>query len=88
MVSPQRHERVYELFLKARDLDGAACSGAIAVLHTAGAFFLMAFVIAHVYLTTTGRTPTSNLEAMITGYEELEEDVTETETETEVETES
>ncbi|MCA9265053.1 MAG: cytochrome b/b6 domain-containing protein [Planctomycetales bacterium] len=47
---------------------------AIAIVHTLGAFCLIAFVIAHVYLTTTGRTMTSNLEAMITGYEELEED--------------
>jgi thiosulfate reductase cytochrome b subunit len=45
----------------------------IALLHTAGAFFLAAFVIAHVYLITTGRTPVSNLKAMITGYEELDE---------------
>ena len=68
---PQRHG------IEALNVDGL---GTIAVLHTAGAFFLVAFVIAHVYLTTTGRTPTSNLEAMITGYEELEEDVTEVET--------
>ena len=46
----------------------------IAVLHTAGAFFLVAFVIAHVYLITTGQTVTSNLKAMLTGYEELEEE--------------
>lgn len=45
----------------------------IALLHTAGAFLLLVFVIAHVYLITTGRTPTSNLKAMITGYEELDE---------------
>jgi len=43
----------------------------IAVVHTAAAFILVAFVIAHVYLTTTGHTVTSNLKAMITGYEEL-----------------
>lgn len=42
----------------------------IAVTHTAGAFLLVAFVIVHVYLTTTGGSPTSNLRAMITGYEE------------------
>lgn len=46
----------------------------IAVFHTAGAFLLVAFVIAHVYLITTGHTATSNLKAMITGYEELETD--------------
>ena len=44
----------------------------IALLHTAGAFFLVAFVIAHVYLISTGRTPVSNLKAMITGYEEID----------------
>ena len=42
----------------------------IAVVHTAGAFLLVAFVVAHVYLITTGRTLTSNLKAMITGDEE------------------
>ena len=45
----------------------------IAVLHTIGAFLLVAFFIAHVYLITTGQTVTSNLKAMITGYEELPE---------------
>jgi thiosulfate reductase cytochrome b subunit len=44
----------------------------IALLHTLGAFFLIAFVIAHIYLITTGSTPTSNLKTMITGYEEVE----------------
>lgn len=46
----------------------------IAVVHTAGAFLLVAFLIAHLYLITTGHTLTSNLKAMLTGYEELEED--------------
>lgn len=46
----------------------------IALFHTAGAFLLMAFVIVHLYLITTGETITSNLKAMITGYEELESD--------------
>jgi thiosulfate reductase cytochrome b subunit len=43
----------------------------IAMFHTLGAFLLVAFFIAHIYLITTGRTITSNLKAMITGYEEL-----------------
>ncbi|HEY0866096.1 MAG TPA: cytochrome b/b6 domain-containing protein [Fimbriimonas sp.] len=42
----------------------------IAALHTLGAFALMSFLIAHLYLMTTGRTATSNLKAMLTGYEE------------------
>jgi thiosulfate reductase cytochrome b subunit len=48
----------------------------IAVIHTAGAFMLVAFVIFHLYLITTGATLTSNLKAMLTGYEELEDDKT------------
>jgi len=44
----------------------------IALFHTAAAFLLMAFVIVHLYLITTGATVTSNLKAMITGYEELD----------------
>jgi thiosulfate reductase cytochrome b subunit len=45
--------------------------GPIALLHTAGSFALVAFLIAHLYLSTTGETPTSNLKAMITGWEEI-----------------
>jgi thiosulfate reductase cytochrome b subunit len=45
--------------------------GAVAVLHTIGAYLLVAFLVSHLYLMTTGRTATSNLRAMITGYEEL-----------------
>lgn len=44
---------------------------AIAVVHTLGAFALVCFLIAHLYLMTTGTTMTSNLKAMITGYEDL-----------------
>jgi thiosulfate reductase cytochrome b subunit len=47
--------------------------GTIAVWHTFGAFVLMAFVIIHVYMTTTGERPTSNIKAMVTGYEDVEE---------------
>lgn len=46
----------------------------IAIIHTFGAFLLIAFIIAHVYLITTGHTILSNLRAMITGYEELEDE--------------
>lgn len=55
----------------------------IALIHTAGAFMLVVFIIAHLYLITTGRTLTSNLEAMITGYEELESNENDLETEEE-----
>ncbi len=61
---PQRHG------VEALGLDGLET---VAALHTAGAFFLVAFVLAHVYLITTGETATAHLKAMITGYEEAHE---------------
>ncbi|HHJ10193.1 MAG TPA: cytochrome B, partial [Bacteroidetes bacterium] len=36
-----------------------------------GAFLLLAFVVGHVYLTTTGLKPLSAIKAMITGWEEM-----------------
>ena len=44
----------------------------IATWHTFGAFMLITFLIVHVYMTTTGETLTSNIKAMITGFEEFE----------------
>ena len=35
--------------------------GTIALWHTLGAFLLMSFLVVHVYMTTTGHTPTSNI---------------------------
>ncbi len=46
----------------------------IAIIHTIAAFALVAFVIVHLYLITTGHTIGANLKAMMTGYEELETD--------------
>ena len=43
----------------------------VAVIHTLGAFLLIGFFVAHVYLATTGGTLTSNLKAMVTGFEDL-----------------
>jgi len=54
----------------------------VAILHTFGAFLLVSFFIIHLYLITTGRTVISNLKAMITGYEDLPDAVTEKKTET------
>lgn len=45
----------------------------IAYIHTVGAYILITFVIIHLYLITTGRTLTSNLIAMITGWETMDE---------------
>jgi thiosulfate reductase cytochrome b subunit len=43
----------------------------IAVGHTIGAFLMLIFLIAHIYLITAGATLTSHLKAMITGWEEV-----------------
>ena len=42
----------------------------VAWAHTAGAFLMLAFLITHVYLITTGPTLTAHLKAMVTGWEE------------------
>jgi len=44
----------------------------VAFFHTLGAFMVLIFFIAHVYLATAGHTPTSHIKAMITGWEEVE----------------
>jgi len=45
----------------------------LGLIHTLGAWLFAAFVVMHVYLTTTGHTPLANLKAMILGYEDLPE---------------
>ena len=44
----------------------------IAIGHTVGAFLMLAFLISHLYLATTGHNVSSQLKAMITGWEEVE----------------
>ena len=41
-------------------------------IHTLIAWFFAAFVVLHIYLTTTGHTPFAAIKAMITGWEEVE----------------
>lgn len=43
----------------------------LAPLHAMGAWLFIAFTIMHIYLTTTGHTPLSNLIGMITGWEDI-----------------
>lgn len=43
--------------------------GAIAMVHVAVAWLFVAFVIMHIYLTTTGHSPLAHIQAMITGHE-------------------
>ena len=44
----------------------------LAPFHTLISWLLAAFIVAHVYLTTTGHTPTANIKAMIVGWDEVE----------------
>ncbi len=48
--------------------------GTMAFLHVLGAYLLLVFTFGHIYLTTTGHTPLSNIKAMITGWEDIEEE--------------
>lgn len=45
----------------------------LALVHLGCAFAILAFVIVHVYMTTTGHTLTSHIAAMFSGWEEVEE---------------
>lgn len=64
---------VYLLYDLWSDVSGAGDLLAIvAFLHTLSAFAMMAFVIIHVYMTTTGETPFHYIKGMITGREEIE----------------
>lgn len=55
---------------------GASWSGdalwVIAVAHTLAAFAMGTFVIIHIYMTTTGKTPLHYVKTMITGYDKVE----------------
>jgi thiosulfate reductase cytochrome b subunit len=44
----------------------------LAPFHTLISWLLASFVVMHVYLTTTGPTPTSNIKSMIVGWDEVE----------------
>ncbi|WP_394756375.1 cytochrome b/b6 domain-containing protein [Rhodoferax sp.] len=46
----------------------------IASAHTFGAFLMLTFLISHLYLATTGHKITSQVKAMITGWEDLAAD--------------
>jgi len=46
----------------------------VAILHTIGAFLFLAYVMGHVYLSTTGESFFSYIQAMITGWEKVSEE--------------
>ena len=54
-------------------VDGWLSLQGVALAHTVGAFMMLTFFIVHVYLTTTGHTPTAHIKTMITGWEEEEQ---------------
>lgn len=45
----------------------------MAIIHMAGAFAILSFLVGHVYMTTTGHSLFAHIKAMITGWEEIEE---------------
>ena len=49
----------------------------VAFFHAMGAFMMLIFLIAHLYLITTGKTVWSHMKAMITGREEIDPDAEE-----------
>ena len=49
----------------------------VAFFHALGAFMMLTFLIAHLYLITTGRTVISHMRAMISGWCEIEDDAEE-----------
>ena len=44
----------------------------LAPFHTLVAWSFVAFIIAHVYLTTTGHTPMAGIKSMVVGWDEVE----------------
>lgn len=59
-----------------QELQGASAGwsglAVLAAVHTLAAWLFAAFLLMHIYLTTTGHTVTSNLQAMVVGWEEVE----------------
>ena len=52
---------------------GGLSLSAVAVAHLLGAFAILAFLVVHVYMTTTGHTPFAHIKAMCTGWEDAED---------------
>jgi thiosulfate reductase cytochrome b subunit len=46
----------------------------VAPIHNLGAWLFLTFFVLHVYLVSTGRTPTDHLKSMITGYQHVDAD--------------
>jgi thiosulfate reductase cytochrome b subunit len=48
----------------------------VASVHLGLTFAILTFLVVHIYMTTTGHTPTAHIKAMITGWEDVEDDYT------------
>ena len=46
----------------------------LAVVHILGAFAILSFILIHVYMTTTGHSVTAHIQAMFSGWEEVEDE--------------
>ncbi len=46
----------------------------LAVVHILGAFAILSFILVHVYMTTTGHSLTAHIQAMFSGWEEVEDE--------------
>ena len=46
----------------------------VALFHVIAAFMMLVFFIAHIYLATAGHTATSHIKAMVSGWEEVEDE--------------
>lgn len=63
----------YLLYFQWRHVSGSATVlSNVALIHTAVAFAILAFVIVHVYLFTTGHSFTEHVKPMVTGFDEVE----------------
>ena len=51
-------------------IDGIGGLRPVALVHTAGAFAMLSYLVVHLYMITTGRTLGSNLRSMLTGWVE------------------
>ena len=54
-------------------LEAVGGLGILVPIHALVAWLFGAFIVVHVYLTTTGATPLASIKAMITGWEEMED---------------
>ena len=53
-------------------LDPVGGLSVVTPVHNLGSWLFLSFLVAHVYLTTTGHTVMSNLRAMVDGWDEIE----------------